>query len=103
MEVHTLGGTFYYARVTLFMLWGNILLCQGNIIHAIIRLFLDMFVVQVCTILKDPKVRLHEIEVSLFSPFRPMLGQRGEPKSVSGINFMSHCLALESFSFKIDV
>ena len=32
--------------------------------------------------LKDPSVRMHEIEVSLFSPFRPMLGDRGKPNQV---------------------
>ncbi len=32
--------------------------------------------------LKDPAVRMHEIEVSLFSPFRPMLGDRGKPSLV---------------------
>ena len=32
--------------------------------------------------LKDPAIRMHEIEVSLFSPFRPMLGDRGKPSQV---------------------
>ncbi|XP_076038794.1 DNA ligase 4-like [Oratosquilla oratoria] len=31
---------------------------------------------KVCTTLKDPSVRLHEIEVSVFAPFRPMLAER---------------------------
>uniref|UniRef100_A0A2P2I750 DNA ligase 4 n=1 Tax=Hirondellea gigas TaxID=1518452 RepID=A0A2P2I750_9CRUS len=31
---------------------------------------------KVCSTLRDPSVRLHEIEVSLFSPFRPMLAER---------------------------
>ncbi|KAB7499844.1 DNA ligase 4 [Armadillidium nasatum] len=31
---------------------------------------------KVCTTLRDPSVRLHEIEISLFSPFRPMLADR---------------------------
>lgn len=31
---------------------------------------------QVCKTLRDPTVRLHEIEVSLFSAFRPMLAER---------------------------
>ncbi|KAG0724997.1 DNA ligase 4 [Chionoecetes opilio] len=30
----------------------------------------------VCKTLQDPSVRLHEVDVSLFSPFRPMLAQR---------------------------
>ena len=32
--------------------------------------------------LKDPNVRLHEIEIALFSPYRPMLGDRGAPSKV---------------------
>ncbi|RXG69916.1 DNA ligase 4 [Armadillidium vulgare] len=31
---------------------------------------------KVCTTLRDPSVRLHEIEISLFSAFRPMLADR---------------------------
>lgn len=31
---------------------------------------------QVCLTLQDPSVRLHEIDVSLFSAFRPMLAER---------------------------
>lgn len=31
---------------------------------------------KVCRTLQDPSVRLHEVEVSLFAPFRPMLAQR---------------------------
>ena len=37
---------------------------------------------QICQMLKDPTVRLHEIEVSLFSPFRPMLAERCNVKIV---------------------
>ena len=32
--------------------------------------------------LHNPNVRMHEVEVSLFSPFRPMLGDRGAPSKV---------------------
>jgi DNA ligase-4 len=32
--------------------------------------------------LRDPKVRLHEIGISLFLPFRPMLGERAAPNKV---------------------
>ena len=32
--------------------------------------------------LKDPAVRLHEVEISLFSPFRPMLAERCNVKTV---------------------
>lgn len=39
----------------------------------------------VCEMLKDPKVRMHEIEVSLFSPFRPMLGDRGAPSKMEKV------------------
>ncbi|KAG1700928.1 DNA ligase 4 [Nymphon striatum] len=37
---------------------------------------------KVCLTLKDPKVRLHEIEISIFNPFRPMLGERAVPEKV---------------------
>lgn len=37
---------------------------------------------RVCRELKDPKVRLHEAQVSLFNPVRPMLAERAKPKSV---------------------
>ncbi|KAK2168896.1 hypothetical protein LSH36_13g04032 [Paralvinella palmiformis] len=37
---------------------------------------------KVCTMLRDPSIRLHEIEISIFSPFRPMLGDRGNPNKV---------------------
>ncbi|XP_071488614.1 DNA ligase 4-like [Diadema antillarum] len=33
---------------------------------------------KVCTDLADPKVRLNEIAISVFSPFSPMLGERGK-------------------------
>ncbi|KAK5642584.1 hypothetical protein RI129_008751 [Pyrocoelia pectoralis] len=44
----------------------------------------DLFTVNnslsiVCDTLSDLTVRLHEIEVSMFSPFRPMLSQRCDP------------------------
>ncbi|CAL1282897.1 unnamed protein product [Larinioides sclopetarius] len=37
---------------------------------------------KVCCSLKDPSVRLHEIEISLFSPFRPMLAEMALPNQV---------------------
>ncbi|CAM1297752.1 LIG4 (predicted) [Pycnogonum litorale] len=37
---------------------------------------------KVCTVLHDPGKRLHEIEISLFNPFRPMLGDRAVPEKV---------------------
>jgi len=37
---------------------------------------------KVCTMLKDPTARLHEIEIALFSPFRPMLGDRAAPNKI---------------------
>ncbi|XP_064490399.1 DNA ligase 4-like [Ornithodoros turicata] len=37
---------------------------------------------KVCLQLKDTNFRLHEAEISLFSPFRPMLAERAEPKTV---------------------
>ncbi|XP_064626451.1 DNA ligase 4-like [Lineus longissimus] len=37
---------------------------------------------KVCLQLRDPNVRLHEIGISLFLPFRPMLGERAAPNKV---------------------
>lgn len=37
---------------------------------------------KVCSILKDESVRLHEIEISIFNSFRPMLGDRAAPHKV---------------------
>ncbi|GFV88356.1 DNA ligase 4 [Trichonephila clavipes] len=37
---------------------------------------------KVCCSLKDPSVRLNEIEISLFSPFRPMLSEMALPNQV---------------------
>jgi hypothetical protein len=33
--------------------------------------------------LMDPAAKLHEIEIDVFAPFRPMLGDRSSPQSVS--------------------
>lgn len=41
-----------------------------------------MYIFQVCQLLHDPTVRLHEVEVSLFSPFRPMLAERCNVRTV---------------------
>jgi len=38
-------------------------------------------------VLRDPAVRLHEIEISLFSPFRPMLGDQAAPNKVALLFF----------------
>ncbi|XP_055945641.1 DNA ligase 4-like [Argiope bruennichi] len=40
---------------------------------------------KVCCSLKDRSVRLHEIEISLFSPFRPMLAEMALPTQVEGL------------------
>ncbi|XP_050403534.1 DNA ligase 4 [Patella vulgata] len=37
---------------------------------------------KVCRLLRDPAVRAHEIGISIFSPFTPMLGERGSPEKV---------------------
>nr|CAD7260817.1 unnamed protein product [Timema shepardi] len=37
---------------------------------------------KVCLLLKDPSRRLHEVEVSVFSPFRPMLAEKCDIKNV---------------------
>ncbi|XP_013776591.1 DNA ligase 4-like isoform X1 [Limulus polyphemus] len=43
---------------------------------------------KVCDRLKEPSLRLHEIEISLFSPFRPMLAERADPSQV--VKMMQH-------------
>lgn len=35
-----------------------------------------------CDKLKDPNVRLHEIEIALFEPFRPMLAERCDVQNI---------------------
>lgn len=35
-----------------------------------------------CEKLNDPSVRLHEIEITLFEPFRPMLAERCDVQNV---------------------
>ncbi|KAK2178306.1 hypothetical protein NP493_548g00024 [Ridgeia piscesae] len=37
---------------------------------------------KVCVMLRDPRVRLHEVEISVLTPFRPMLGDRGTPNKI---------------------
>ena len=39
----------------------------------------------VCEKLRDPKVRLHQVEISLMTPFRPHLADRKEVKDIPGI------------------
>jgi len=39
----------------------------------------------VCDTLKDPKKRLHEVGIELFSPCRPMLGERAKPNEIEKI------------------
>lgn len=38
--------------------------------------------VKICEKLKDPSIRLHEIEITLFEPFRPMLAERCDVQNV---------------------
>uniref|UniRef100_T1JBC6 DNA ligase n=1 Tax=Strigamia maritima TaxID=126957 RepID=T1JBC6_STRMM len=40
---------------------------------------------KVCTLLRDPSVRGHEIAISLFSPFRPMLAETANPEKMDKI------------------
>ncbi|XP_041359150.1 DNA ligase 4-like [Gigantopelta aegis] len=37
---------------------------------------------KVCRLMRDPSVRVHEIGISIFSPFTPMLGERASPDKV---------------------
>ncbi|XP_060566406.1 DNA ligase 4-like [Ruditapes philippinarum] len=37
---------------------------------------------KVCRMMHDPSVRIHEIGISVFSPFTPMLGERASPDKV---------------------
>lgn len=55
----------------------HVLMCEF-----IISILTQLHLIQVCTSLKDPSVRLHEIEISLFSPFRPMLAEIALPNQV---------------------
>ena len=55
---------------------------------------------QVCCVLRDPAIRLHEIEISLFSPFRPMLGDQADPNKVA---FYFQAFLLFFFSFCVCV
>ncbi|ESP05690.1 hypothetical protein LOTGIDRAFT_181463 [Lottia gigantea] len=40
---------------------------------------------KVCRLLRDPAVRAHEIGITIFSPFTPMLGERGSPEKVENL------------------
>ncbi|CAH1773972.1 unnamed protein product [Owenia fusiformis] len=40
---------------------------------------------KVCQRLHNPSVRMHEIEITVFEPFRPMLGDRGQPNKVESL------------------
>ncbi|KAK7101253.1 DNA ligase 4-like [Littorina saxatilis] len=40
---------------------------------------------KVCRLLRDPATRMHEIGVSVFSPFTPMLGDRAAPDKIEKI------------------
>ncbi|XP_031573134.1 DNA ligase 4-like [Actinia tenebrosa] len=40
---------------------------------------------KVCQDLHNPTIRMNEVEISLFSPFRPMLGQRGSLNQVEKV------------------
>lgn len=41
-----------------------------------------LWLFQVCEKLRDPERRLHEIEVTLFTPFRPMLAERCDVQDI---------------------
>jgi len=62
---------------------------------------------QVCCVLRDPAIRLHEIEISLFSPFRPMLGDQADPNKVAFyfqaflLFFFSHFVFVYLFAFTV--
>ena len=46
------------------------------------KMLLNLFCGQVCAKLNDPKVRLSEIEISLFSPVKPMLAETWSPSKL---------------------
>ncbi|KAF2364451.1 DNA ligase ATP-dependent [Trinorchestia longiramus] len=52
---------------------------------------------KVSSTLRDPEVRLHEIEVSLFSPFRPMLAERAVLEKVEAQMHNKTYVAEEKF------
>ena len=47
---------------------------------------------QVCRLMRDLSVRIHEIGVTVFSPFSPMLGERASPDKVSQLNKLTLCM-----------
>ena len=62
---------------------------------------------QVCKDLKDPSVRMNEAEITLFLPFRPMLGQRGSMEQVcrcpSGRSNKKLTSVIEWFTMTIEI
>ena len=53
-----------------------------NPIGYFLSIFQHNSIQQVCRMLKDKSVRVHEIGIEVFSPFTPMLGDRGAPDKV---------------------
>ena len=45
---------------------------------------LHIFPFQVCQLLHDPEKRIHEIEINLFTPFRPMLAENVPISEIEG-------------------
>ena len=42
------------------------------------------YTLQVCQLLHDPEKRIHEIEINLFTPFRPMLAENVPISEIEG-------------------
>ncbi|XP_069681895.1 DNA ligase 4-like isoform X2 [Periplaneta americana] len=51
---------------------------------------------KVCHLLRDPTTRLHEVEVSVFSPFRPMLAERCNVRTAEESMKKSHFYYIET-------
>ncbi|KAG8188782.1 hypothetical protein JTE90_009176 [Oedothorax gibbosus] len=65
-------------------------ICENSILNAFHIDARDLYNVtnsleKICCSLKDPSVRMHEIEISLFSPFRPMLSEMALPNQVENL------------------
>ena len=61
---------------------GQLLCCPGVVMLNLTWNHFQIMFVKVCQLLHDPVTRMHEIGISVFSPFTPMLGDRAAPDKV---------------------
>ena len=67
--------------IIMFIAVSNSFTCNTS--HCDSNLFGTNFSLKVCIDLHDPTVRMNEAQMSLFSPFRPMLAERGALEEAS--------------------